>query len=235
MSQSRRVPGEDASLPASGERSKPAGLPLAHPCWRSSGVPFIDSPIRPCYIRCGVEMSSAETLELYLSKDQIAEAVKRLARQIETDYPKEMPLMVGILKGSFIFMSDLTREIQRDMEMDFIRVSSYGGGSVSSGRVKLHMGVASPVKGRNALIVEDIVDTGLTTSYAVRYLRRKGALSVRVCALLDKPSRRTTPIAPDYVGCTTPDRFLVGYGLDYDERYRSLADIYVLSGDGNGP
>ena len=180
-------------------------------------------------------MDSVETLELLIPRSQIADTVKRLARQIEADYPKEMPLMVGVLKGSFIFMADLVREIQRDMEIDFMRTSSYGSGSVSSGRIKLHMGVTSPVKDRSVLIVEDIVDTGLTTSYAVRYLRRKGAASVKVCALLDKPSRRETPVAPDYVGCTVPDKFLVGYGLDYDERYRALADICVLTGDGNGP
>ncbi len=176
-----------------------------------------------------------ETLDLYISKDRIADTVKRLARQIEADYPKEMPLMVGVLKGSFIFMADLVREIQRDMEIDFMRTSSYGSGSVSSGRIKLHIGVTSPVKDRSVLIVEDIVDTGLTTSYAMRYLRRKGAASVKVCALLDKPSRREAPVTPDYVGCTVPDKFLVGYGLDYDERYRALADICVLTGDGNGP
>ena len=180
-------------------------------------------------------MDSVETLELLIPRSQIADTVKRLARQIEADYPKEMPLMVGVLKGSFIFMADLVREIQRDMEIDFMRTSSYGSGSVSSGRIKLHMGVTSPVKDRSVLIVEDIVDTGLTTSYAVRYLRRKGAASVKVCALLDKPSRREAPVTPDYVGCTVPDKFLVGYGLDYDERYRALADICILTGDGNGP
>ena len=180
-------------------------------------------------------MDSVETLELLIPRSQIADTVKRLARQIEADYPKEMPLMVGVLKGSFIFMADLVREIQRDMEIDFMRTSSYGSGSVSSGRIKLHLGVTSPVKDRSVLIVEDIVDTGLTTSYAQRYLRRKGAASVKVCAFLDKPSRREAPVTPDYVGCTVPDKFLVGYGLDYDERYRALADIYVLTGDGNGP
>ena len=180
-------------------------------------------------------MDSVETLELLIPRSQIADTVKRLARQIEAGYPKEMPLMVGVLKGSFIFMADLVREIQRDMEIDFMRTSSYGSGSVSSGRIKLHIGVTSPVKDRSVLIVEDIVDTGLTTSYAMRYLRRKGAASVKVCALLDKPSRREAPVTPDYVGCTVPDKFLVGYGLDYDERYRALADICVLTGDGNGP
>ena len=180
-------------------------------------------------------MNSSETLELLIPRARIADMVKRLARQIEGDYPDEMPLMVGILKGSFIFMADLVREIQRNMEIDFMRTSSYDGGSVSSGRIKLHMGVTSPVKDRSALIVEDIVDTGLTTAYAVRYLRRKGAASVRICALLDKPSRREMPVVPDYVGCAVPNKFLVGYGLDYDERYRSLADIYALSGGTDGP
>ena len=176
-------------------------------------------------------MSLTETLELYISKDQIADTVKRLARRIEADYPNEMPLMVGVLKGSFIFMADLVREINRELEIDFLRTSSYGSGTVSTGTVKLRAGVTSPVKDRSVLIVEDIVDTGLTTSYATGYLRRKGASSVKVCALLDKPSRRVAPVLPEYVGCTVPDKFLVGYGLDIDERYRSLSDIYILTGD----
>ncbi len=180
-------------------------------------------------------MSSAETMELFISRSQIAETVQRLARQIEADYPDEMPLLVGVLKGSFIFMADLVREIQRELEIDFLRTSSYGSETVSSGKVKLHMGVTTPLKGRSVLVVEDIVDTGLTTAYATRYLRRRGASSVKVCAFLDKPSRRVVPVSPDYVGCTVPDKFLVGYGLDFDQRYRSLPDIYILTGDGNGP
>ena len=180
-------------------------------------------------------MSSAETMELFISRGQIADIVKGLARQIEADYPNEMPLLVGVLKGSFVFLADLVREIQREMEIDFLRTSSYGSDTTSSGKVKLLMGVSSPVRDRGALIVEDIVDTGLTTAYATRYLRRKGASSVKVCALLDKPSRRVASVSPDYVGCTVPDKFLVGYGLDFDERYRSLPDIYILTGEGNGP
>ena len=180
-------------------------------------------------------MSAAETMELFIPRSRIAETVQRLARQIEADYPDEMPLLVGVLKGSFIFMADLVREIQRELEIDFLRTSSYGSETVSSGRVKLHMGVSTPLKGRSALVVEDIVDTGLTTAYAKRYLRRRGASSVKVCAFLDKPSRRVAPVSPDYVGCTVPDVFLVGYGLDFDQRYRSLPDIYILTGDSNGP
>ena len=179
-------------------------------------------------------MSLGERLELQVSRRRIGNAIKRLAGKIEQDYLDEPPLMVCILHGSFMFMADLVREMRHDVELDFMRISSYVG-AASSGGVKLRMGVSERVRGRNALIVEDIVDTGLTTSYAVRYLRRRGAASVKICALLDKPSRRVLPIAPDYVGFRVPDRFLVGYGLDYDERYRSLPDIYALSGGPDGP
>ena len=180
-------------------------------------------------------MSFGERLELHVSRRRIASAVKRLARQIEADYPDELPLMVGILTGSFVFMADLVRELRREVEVEFMRVSSYGSGTSSSGVVKLRVGVSAPVRGRQALIVEDIVDTGLTTSYAARYLRRRGAASVKVCAMLDKPSRRKIAVSPDYVGFSVPDRFLVGYGLDYNGRFRALPDIYELSGGPDGP
>ena len=180
-------------------------------------------------------MSFGERLELHVSRRRIASAVKRLARQVEADYPDELPVMVGILTGSFVFMADLVRELRREVEMEFIRISSYGGGVVSSGEAKLSLGVSDRVRGRHVLIVEDIVDTGLTTSYAARYLRRRGAASVKVCTLLDKPSRRELPVVPDYVGFSVPDRFLVGYGLDHDGRFRSLPDIYELSGGPDGP
>ena len=180
-------------------------------------------------------MTSVEPLELLFSRERIAETVKRLARQIERDYPADMPLLVAVLKGSFMFLADLVREMQRPVEMDFVRLSSYGGSTDTSGKVRLRMGITAPVRGRDILVVEDIVDTGLTTSYAARYLRRKGASSVRVCTLLDKPSRRQAPVAPDYVGFTVPDVFIVGYGLDFDEKYRHLADIRVLAGGSDGP
>lgn len=181
-------------------------------------------------------MSLGETLQLHISRRRIAGAVRRLARRIEEDYPQELPLLVGVLSGSFVFMADLARALSRDAQIDFLRIASYGRGSVSSGSVTLRMDVAADVRGRHALIVEDIVDTGRTTEFAVRHLRRKGAASVRLCTLLDKPSRRVAPIEPDYVGFTVPDKFIVGYGLDYGERYRSLPDIYVLTGgpDGSG-
>jgi len=173
-------------------------------------------------------MTHADISDVLLFREQISEAVKRMAHQIEEDYPKELPLMVGILKGSFIFMADLVRQMQRPFEMDFLRLSSYGSGVDSSGKVRLRMGVTRPVRDRDVLLVEDIVDTGLTTSYAVGYLQRKRAGSVKLCALLDKPSHRQTQVAPDYVGFTIPDKFVVGYGLDFDEQYRHLPDIHVL-------
>ena len=180
-------------------------------------------------------MSFGEKLELHVSRRRIASVVKRLARQIEADYPGELPLLVGILNGSFVFMADLVRELRREAEIEFMRISSYGSGASSSGLVKLRMGVSDRVRGRHVLIVEDIVDTGLTTSYAARYLRRRGAASVKVCTLLDKPSRRKVAVSPDYVGFSVPDRFLVGYGLDYDGRFRSLPGIYELLGGPDGP
>ena len=180
-------------------------------------------------------MTSVKTLEVLISREQIAETVKRMAHQIEGDYPGEMPLLVAVLKGSFMFLADLIREMQRPLELDFLRLSSYGGDAKSSGKVRLNMGVTSPVKARDVLVVEDIVDTGLTAAYAARYLRRKGASSVRLCTLLDKPSRRQMPVTLDYLGFTVPNEFVVGYGLDFDEQYRHLPDIYILTGGGHGP
>jgi hypoxanthine phosphoribosyltransferase len=179
-------------------------------------------------------MTSFEPRELFVSREKIAETVERLARQIEGDYPSDMPLLVAVLKGSFVFLADLVREMRRPVEMDFVRLSSYGGSTNTAGRVRLRMGTAAPMKGRDVLVVEDIVDTGLTTSYAAKYLRRKGASSVRICTLLDKPSRRLVSVAPDYVGLTVPNVFVVGYGLDFDEKYRHLADIRVLTGGSDG-
>ena len=176
-----------------------------------------------------------KTAEILISREQIAETVKRMARQIEGDYPGEMPLLVAVLKGSFVFLADLVRQIKRPVELDFLRLSSYGSDTKSSGKIRLRMGVTSPVKGRDVLVVEDIVDTGLTTSYAARYLRRKGASSVRLCTLLDKPSRRQVPVTLDYRGFTVPNQFIVGYGLDFDEQYRHLPDIHILTGAGHEP
>lgn len=179
-------------------------------------------------------MSPARPLELFISRERIAEAVHRLAREIEAQYPGDMPLFVGVLKGSFIFLADLVREIERPVEMDFLRLSSYSGTS-STGLVRPRSGVTSPVRARDVLVVEDIVDTGLTTTYTKGYFRRRSAASVKLCTLLDKPARRRVEIAPDFVGFTIANEFVVGYGLDMDEKYRHLADIHIISGEDNGP
>ena len=179
--------------------------------------------------------SSSKPTEILISREQIAGTVKRMTHQIQEDYPKEMPLLVGVLKGSFIFLADLVRQMQRPVEIDFLRLYSYGRDVKSSGNVRLRMGVTSLVKGRDVLVVEDIVDTGLTTSYATGYLRRKGASSVKLCTLLDKPSRRQVSVTPDYLGFTVPNLFIVGYGLDFDEQYRHLPDIHVIAGGAHGP
>ncbi len=173
-------------------------------------------------------MGSQPDLRVLLTSGEIAAGVKKLADQIRRDYHDKHPLLLGVLKGSFIFLADLIRLLDFPLEIDFIRVSSYGGGTESSGRVKVVQGVRTPIRSRDVLVIEDIVDTGLTTSFLLDYLRKKRPASVKVCALTDKPSRRLVPVTIDYLGFTVPDKFLVGYGLDWDERFRNLTEIYVM-------
>lgn len=173
-------------------------------------------------------------LTLFLSEAQIKEGVARLARQIQADYEGRPLLVVGVLRGAFVFMADLVRRLQLPLTVDFVRLASYGASTSSSGRVRLIHGVRSSLRGRDVLVVEDIVDTGLTTSFLLAYLKERGAASVRICALLDKPARRRTQVSLDYVGFTVPDRFLVGYGLDFDQRYRELPAVYALE-ESDGP
>ena len=173
-------------------------------------------------------MTTPRQLKVLYTKEEIAERVARLAQQISTDYQGKCPLLVGILKGSFVFMADLIRLLQIPVEIDFISLSSYGSAKVTSGKVKVVQGLRFPVKGRDVLVIEDIVDTGLTVGFFMDYLRKKKPSSLKLCALFDKPSRRQTPISIDYIGFTVPDKFLVGYGLDYNERFRNLPDLCVM-------
>ena len=166
-------------------------------------------------------------LEVLIGREEIRKRVKELAEEISKDYEGcERPLMVGILNGAFIFMADLVREMKIPVEIEFMRVKSYSG-SDTTGKVEVLMDVNN-VEGRKVVVVEDIVDTGITLSSIVRRIREKGAESVRVCALLDKPSRRVVDVKADYVGFTIPDYFVVGYGLDYNGRYRELPEIYRI-------
>lgn len=173
-------------------------------------------------------MISPDSLEVLIAGDEIGRVVNRLAQEINRDYQGKHPLLLGILKGSFVFMADLVRLLEIPVEIDFIRLSSYGSSKVSSGKVRMVHGLSSKVKGKDVIIIDDIVDTGLATRFVVDYLRRRKPASVKVCTLLDKPSRRQVDVPIDYLGVKIPDRFVVGYGLDYDESFRDLPDIRVV-------
>jgi hypoxanthine phosphoribosyltransferase len=161
-------------------------------------------------------------------RDEIEAEVKRLAAEISRDYQDKQPLLIGVLKGSFVFLSDLVRLLDLPLEVDFIRLSSYGCNRESSGEVKVEGELRSDVRGRDVLVVEDIVDSGHTTAFLLDYLRKQGPASLKFCSLTDKPSRRQVPITIDYLGFTVPNKFIVGYGIDWDEKFRYLPDICYL-------
>lgn len=173
-------------------------------------------------------MNSQLKPRILFARDEIEAVVKRLAAEVSQDYQGKCPLLLGILKGSFVFMADLIRLLDFPLEVEFVKVSSYGRSRESSGKVKLVRGLSSPIKDRDVLIVEDILDTGLTTSVVLDYLREKKPASLKLCALTDKPSRRRIPVTADYLGFTLPDKFIVGYGLDWDQKFRNLPDICYL-------
>ncbi len=169
--------------------------------------------------------------QVLFDRTEIEATVSRLAAEISSDYHDKHPVPIGVLKGAFIFLADLVRRLDFPLEVEFIRLSSYGKGKESSGKVKVVQGLGAEVKGRHLLIIEDIVDSGLTTTFLVNYLRKKKPASIRVCALTSKPSRRKLPVTIGYLGFTVPDKFLVGYGLDSNEEFRNLPDISFISGD----
>lgn len=173
-------------------------------------------------------MAFQPKLRILVGRDQIAEAVDRLARKINRDYRDKQPLLIGILKGSFVFMADLVRRLDLPLELDFVRLSSYGAGRETCGRVRIVQGLKTPVTGRDVLVVEDIVDSGITISFLLGYLKRKSPASLKLCTLVDKPSGRRVWVPMDYVGFEVPHKFIVGYGLDCDEKFRNLPDIYAL-------
>jgi hypoxanthine phosphoribosyltransferase len=170
----------------------------------------------------------AETLKPLFSRQDIRKAVKRLAGEISRDYRGEEVLCVCILKGSFMFTSDLVREMKVPATVDFIRVSSYGKGMTSTGEVTITKDLETDVSGRNVLIVEDIIDSGLTLKWIRDMLASRNPKSVRIVALIDKKARRKVDIPCDYVGFTLEDGFIVGYGIDYAEKYRDLPEILVV-------
>ena len=166
-----------------------------------------------------------------MDAEAIDNAVRRLAGELDRDYAARSPVLVGVLKGGFIFLADLVRRMQVSViSVDFLRLSSYCGNRVSSGAPRIVAGLPDgAVRNRHLVLVEDIVDTGLTTAAALKYLRKKKPASISLCVLLDKPERRRVPTIIDYAGFTVPNRFLVGYGLDLDQRYRQLPGIYILN------
>jgi hypoxanthine phosphoribosyltransferase len=167
-------------------------------------------------------------LKVLVSRRRIASVVKRLAEEIRRDYAGRNPLIVGILKGSFVFLADLVRALDMPLQVDFVKLTSYGSSTQSSGRITVALDLNGSLAGRHILVIEDIVDTGLTTAFLCEYLRQKGPASVKLCALTSKPARRQVPVQIDYLGLEVPDKFLVGYGLDCAEKYRYLPDLCEL-------
>ena len=170
----------------------------------------------------------ADVEEVLLSEEAIQARVRELGVQLTADYDGLEPVLISVLKGSIVFLADLVRGVELPLSIDIMEVSSYGAATESSGQVRILKDLSHPIEGRDVVVVEDIIDTGLTLNYLLRYLREKGPASLRICCLLDKPARRLTEIEIDYVGFTIPDRFVVGYGLDYGERYRNLPYVGVL-------
>lgn len=169
-----------------------------------------------------------DVLRVLLSEDEIREKVRELGGKITADYKNSNLMLVTVLKGAVVFLADLMRQIDVLAEIDFMVVSSYGSGVKSSGVVKIVKDLEVPLAGKDILIVEDILDSGLTLSYIKELLESRGPRSIRIATLLDKPSRRKVDLQADYIGFSVPDEFVIGYGLDYDEKYRNLPYIGIL-------
>lgn len=165
------------------------------------------------------------------SEERLAEIVQTMGKRISEDYKDKNLLMVSVLKGSVVFMADLMRAITIPCSIDFMSVSSYGSGTKTSGVVKITKDLDINLAGYDVLVVEDILDSGLTLSYILELLQSRGPKSIRLCTLFDKPDRRTANIKADYAGTVVPDEFIVGYGLDYDEKYRNLPFVGILKPD----
>ena len=169
------------------------------------------------------------SLKVLLSAEQIHNRIAELGAEIDRDYPSGEPVyLIAVLKGAFIFMADLSRAMKTPARIEFIGISSYGKGKTSSGQVQLTKDLDAPIEGHHVIIVEDILDTGITLNYLTKLMAQRKPKSLRIVALLDKPERRKSPVKADYVGFTIPDEFVVGYGLDYAEDYRNLKDVCVM-------
>ncbi|HOP73331.1 MAG TPA: hypoxanthine phosphoribosyltransferase [Thermoclostridium caenicola] len=169
-------------------------------------------------------------LKVLITREELAAKVKELGQRISKDYEGKELLLVGVLKGGFMFLADLVREITIDVNIDFISCSSYGNSTVSSGIVRILKDIDYDITGKHVLLVEDLIDTGLTLTYLKDLFMAKHCASVKICTILDKPSRRKVDLQVDYQGIIIPDKFVVGYGLDYAEKYRNLPEVYVVEG-----
>lgn len=167
-------------------------------------------------------------ISVLISREEIKNKTEELAKRISKDYEGKDLLLVGVLKGGFMFLSDLCRYLEIDVSLDFISVSSYGNSTVSSGVVRILKDIDYDITGKHILIVEDLIDTGLTLTYLKDLFAAKHCASVKVCTILDKPSRRKVHLDVDYQGIVIPDKFVIGYGLDYAEKYRNLPDVCVI-------
>lgn len=165
---------------------------------------------------------------ILFSEEQLKARVREIAGQIDRDFAGKEPMLISVLRGSFIFMADLMRSITLPCTVDFMAVSSYGAGTTSSGQVKITKDLSESIEGRDIIVVEDILDSGNTLSYLLQILQARHPASMKLCTLLDKPDRRIKPVHVDYSGFSIPDEFVVGYGLDYDEKYRNLPYVGVL-------
>lgn len=173
-------------------------------------------------------MTLDKPVEVLLSDAEIQARVRQLGAELTRDYAGRKVIILGVLKGSFVFMADLVRAIDLPLSVEFLGLSSYGGGTHTSGEVKVTLDLNHPINGQHVIVAEDIIDTGVTLSYLLRMLSNRQPASLKLCCLLNKEERRQANITPDYVGFTIPNRFVVGYGLDYDEYYRNLPYIGVL-------
>ena len=167
-------------------------------------------------------------LKVLISKEEIERKVTELAAELRNEYREKNPLLIGALKGCFVFMSDLIRKLEIPLEVDFVKVSSYGARTQTSGEIKLEYSTKTPIEDRHVLIIEDIVDSGHTVRFLLDYLGRQKPSSLKLCTMFDKPSRREMEVPIDYTGFTVPDVFVVGYGLDLDQKFRYLPELCIL-------
>jgi len=179
---------------------------------------------------CPMPIAKTEVQSVLLNAQTIKRRVRSLGKEITRDYNGRSPILIGVLRGAAVFLSDLIRHINLELEVDFIALSSYGSATETSGQVQLVKDLESSIDGRDVILVEDIVDTGLTLNYLVSNLKTRNPASLSVCVLLSKPSRRKVEINIDYLGFEVPDSFVVGYGLDFDQQFRNLPYIGVLEG-----